>query len=336
MNFLLPSCTFLRYFMPLIIEGDKYDIKSTVYWFPNSKYDNPEEHLKYLEFLSKKYNFSLKPNKEVQDCTGITFTIEGVRSSLLDLNKNKLCVLTSMQDFKVWYPSYVSKANYIFMPSRFIANYHYLLSEKNLYLGSPKYDINLSRKGICEKYDLPRENKYALIIASRQKYNLNVERMSMSFPHRERLYQYLKNMGYTVIIKTRGKDIVPIKDRHCDYYFEDFSWFPHSTMELIYLSEIVFNYSSSAIKECVMLERPVINFDIKNKEKSFDFLYGQGYVRELPVILIEDKFQRSIEKVLEKIKLDPEIFKRTQERFLFVPNNVSKKILEVVHDKKFS
>ena len=41
MNFIVTEMTFMRYFMPLILEGNKRAIKSRIFIAPNTKYNNP-------------------------------------------------------------------------------------------------------------------------------------------------------------------------------------------------------------------------------------------------------------------------------------------------------
>ena len=59
MNFILTEMTFLRYFMPLIIGGNKRNIKSTVYYHNSGKYNCPNKNIDSLKALSQKYKFNL-------------------------------------------------------------------------------------------------------------------------------------------------------------------------------------------------------------------------------------------------------------------------------------
>ena len=93
------------------------------------------------------------------------------------------------------------------------------------------------------------------------------------------IYNCIRNKGYNIIVKARGKE--PARENHKgDYYFQDYSWHPHTTMELTKISDLVINFGSSGIKEFVMLETPIINFNIKPKEKikhTVEFLYDYNY-----------------------------------------------------------
>ena len=53
MNFILTEMTFLRYFIPLIIEANSRNIDCKVFIHPNNKYNNP---LKYEDLLEDTNN----------------------------------------------------------------------------------------------------------------------------------------------------------------------------------------------------------------------------------------------------------------------------------------
>ena len=101
-------------------------------------------------------------------------------------------------------------------------------------------------------------------------------------------------MGHRLLIKTRKKDSFNTEKfkkwfgNICEYmYFEDESWYQHTTMELIKVSKLALNFGSTTIKECVMLDTPVINFDIKPQIRhgkdlgkyrlGMSYLYDQKY-----------------------------------------------------------
>ena len=67
MNFVLSEMSFLKYFMPLIIEGNKRNIKSHFYIFEHNKYTSPfkQKNISYLKekILSKDYFFLLRAMK---------------------------------------------------------------------------------------------------------------------------------------------------------------------------------------------------------------------------------------------------------------------------------
>ena len=70
-------------------------------------------------------------------------------------------------------------------------------------------------------------------------------------------------------------------------------------MELIKACDVVINSSSTTIKECVMLGRNVINFDVKPFRKHMEFLYGYPFVHELPVSIDRDTLKHAIKTKAE-------------------------------------
>lgn len=268
--FYLKECSYLRYYMPLIEELNKRNITSHMLVSFSKKYNCPSLEKNYT-VLSRLLNNNNIQSTVVADKTyqlpdnSVMVTMEG--RGIDELQKTKgvtVYSLVSNCDFVSRYDKYIDKpVDYVVFPSQKFANYYNKLSDKNLYLGSPKYCIDLKREVIINKYGLDHDKKYALIVFPklRDVVNSNVERH----------ITYLKNNNYIVLVKSRAKDSAHnLNDKKYlgDFYFEDSVWYPHDTMELICISDIVINYSSSTIKESVMLRTPMINFDIKPKIKD--------------------------------------------------------------------
>ena len=106
MNFLLSEMTYLKYFIPLIIEGNKRGIESTLYICPCHRINgaSKDHHRKQIEILSKKYLFNIKDigiiNK-IEEKAGLTFMVEG--QGVKYLSELKRCIkvsLSYMSDFK--------------------------------------------------------------------------------------------------------------------------------------------------------------------------------------------------------------------------------------------
>ena len=95
------------------------------------------------------------------------------------------------------------------------------------------------------------------------------------------------------------------------------------------VSDIVFNFGSSAIKECVMLDIPIINFDIKPFENEFVPLYDYKYAANFP----GDYDLLSLEKTLSHlIKEDfSDEFKLSRKNHLYPKEfNSSESILDFI------
>ena len=164
MNFVLHEMTFLRYFIPLIIEGNRRGVKSKmyVYWTSN-KYSSTIKNQKQLLEFSDKYNFQILDlgDWNSDGDTNLTFFIEGVGTfDGIIIKRNSIDQLfvsiTYMADYQNTYENYINICDYILFPSKFFAEEFNTLSEKNLYLGSPKYDVEMN--------SLPRDKKRVLII----------------------------------------------------------------------------------------------------------------------------------------------------------------------------
>ncbi len=314
MNFILSEMTFLRYFMPLIIEGNKRNIKSNLYIGRNNKYNNPYSFISQLRELSQQYDFDLKDISEANDSSGITFLIEGVDVDLLDRSKTKIISMTYMTDFSGLYDSYVNKVDSIVFPSEYFAKLYNKTNSKNLYLGSPKYDILLDKDRINQKYWLTNGKK-ALIIYPRtrdkDKVNLNG------------IYSCLKDMGYDIVVKTRGKDPVSNSLHKGDAYFADKSWFPHTTIELIEASDIVINFNSTSIKECILAKTPLVNFNVK-PWMPLEELYNYDYCKAFSKFN-ESEFRQAIDDLT--LKDLSESFEKAIDNHLFRGNS-SERILD--------
>jgi predicted glycosyltransferase len=99
-------------------------------------------------------------------------------------------------------------------------------------------------------------------------------------------------------------------------------------MELIYLSDIVINFSSTAIKECALLRKPVVNFNVKPYARRLDELYSYEYCIEL-----DNDFSRaSIEKAVKDLTTKDlsNAFNLVQSERLFEPGFTSEKILDIL------
>lgn len=310
--------TLLRYFMPLIIEGNKRNLLSTVFIGSNAKYSSPHKYIDVIKNMSEQFNFKIDKLRANVSLADVTFFVEGSGIENIKGNGSKV-VLTSLRDFSVLYKNYIELSTYVIMQSKFLADHYGTLSEKNMYLGSPKYDVILNKDKISIKYGL--SNKNALCLFPKLKHM-----DSRKYEQLLTIYSYLKKMGYNIVVKTRGKDLVPKKYRG-DKYFEDYSWYPHSTMELMSISDIILNFDSTSIKESIMLNRPVINFSIKPM-KLFSFLYDDKYAPNLDMGVNYELFEQTLER-LTSVDLSNDFY-NAREKYLFQPSEISNKILNLV------
>ena len=185
--------------------------------------------------------------------------------------------------------------DHVIFPSEFFANYHKTVSDKNLYLGSPKYDVEIIREDVLQKYDLPASRNVLILFPKLR----DLEKSNII-----EICNHIKKMNYNILLKSRGKDPVEKLGFHmmkAYKYFEDASWHPHTSMELMLASDLIINFGSTAIKECVMMRTPVINFPIKPHqiEKTFPFLYEYDYCKQLKTNCSFEEFQSSVKYLTE-------------------------------------
>ena len=257
-----------------MIEGNKRGIKSKFFIDKNHKYNcsvtNPKNS-EYLKNLSKIYNFSIFPINEIKTYPGITFLIEGVGRKNLTTRHTSVS-LTYMSDYRVLYETYMKEVDYIIFPNKKFAEEYGTISPKNLYFGCTKYDLDysrISRKSITNKYSLDYNKKFALIIYPKSR--------DLSNFFIKNIIDDVRKIGLTPILKHRGKENI-LNSFGC-VYFGDFSWYPHTTLELMNISDVVINTSSTSIKESIMMNKPIVNFSVK-PHKRLSFLYNYDFVTD--------------------------------------------------------
>ena len=290
MNFLIKEMTYLRYFMPLVSEGNKNGVISKFFVGKSGKYNCPNlpKHKSQLKTLTEEFNIQSYQINEVTDHPGLTFLIEGVGVNYTN-DSHKKASMTYMTDFRGLYDNYIDHVDNVIFPSKSIATHYGKINPKNLYLGSTKYDTNLSVEECLELTGLSKDEKYALIIYPRY-------RDLSKFPIRK-IIESIKSLGMIPIIKSRGKE--PCTDLMGCLYYEDTSWFPHTTMLLLECVDIVVNTGSTAIKECIMQRKPVINFNLK-PHFHLPFLYQYDFCEQANFKNFnKETFQKSIERLLK-------------------------------------
>jgi hypothetical protein len=313
MNFFVSEMTFLRYFIPLIREGNNRNIQSTVYWSPSRKYNCPLKHFENLKSLAKEFSFNIKRINDKIKNNQITFLIESHGHEYFN---GKKISLTYMTDFRSTYNDYIKKIDYCIFPNKmFLEKFNLPDSPKNLFLGSPKYDVNLDKNTILKKYNLP-DKKKCLILFPRHRDQRNIDLI--------RIIEELKNLDFEVCMKARGKEPCPKSISDKVRYFEDESWHPHTSMELISVSDLIINTDSTGTKECVMLRKPVLNFKIKPFENPLNFLCDKKFCAEIKTPINYDLISQ---KVNDLKNVSANDFEGVINKYLF-PLGSSKRILD--------
>jgi len=333
-NFVLAHMYHVQYFIPLIMEANKRGIKSKVFTFyieadwekgKNSSV-HPYRYIDYIKEIAKKYDFDFNLCNDANEIEGLTFFGEkrGLSNILTSNKKTHKVILTRLIDFNEpygvdnWYDNYIDKVDNVIFISKFFAKYYKKVSDKNLYLGSPKYDIVLDKELLKKKYDV-QSDKNVLIFLPELQYMKKI--------NLKEVYRILRDMGYSLMGKGRAKDSAP-SDLRPDQYFEDTEWFPHASMELIEIADMVINFESAVTKECVMLDTPFINFRIGMCDLPFPFLYDYGCCRNLNVKFSLDKFETVVNEIFTKSS--KEDFQEIKSKHLSEGGNASKRILDAL------
>lgn len=330
-NFVMANMLHVKYFMPIVIAGNKMGIKSKWFLFwpetknppKESSNNHPGDHIDELKRLSKQYGFEFIRCRDDKDIHGLT--IFGERRGVNNIQRGtpdiKKVVLTCMLDFcgnnmYHWYEPQVEKVVFI---NQSLANRYRCMSAKNVYWGTPKYDIRIESASVMSMYGIKDDNNALVFVVN----DTGCERKTFDLNQK---CKWLKEMGYNIIAKARSASPAP-KDMVYDYYFKEESWYPHISMELMRVSQIAIICNSSANKECVMMNLPWINFDVVNNSKPFRFLQNEyGFCKELNAHVEEAEFKKTVEMLAHRD--NAEEFKKARAVYFCEPGGVGKKILE--------
>ena len=292
--------------------------------------------------MSEAYGITLRPVTHLRDAKGVIFTSEesGVKmmAALDGLTKISM---TYQTDFTISYHKYIDDVDYVMMPSEFIARYYNLETPKNLYLGITKYDVPLKNSDTCNKYGLNPTAKRVTFMWPKQR---DLSKMPIH------IIDSLGDLGYQVLIKARGKDLVESKyrtkyEKAGHRFFSDDSWYPHTTQELIEISDLVINSGSTTIEECVMHNTPLINFDIKPQVRhgisrehrvTHDYLYKYPYCLDLKG-LPKDFSTHMLAQMIQSLVTNSweDEFTECRQRHLFDHSNTSEKVLNFLEESIF-
>lgn len=267
-NFLLDGLTFLRYYAPVALEASRRGHACRFFIKKSNKYNCPyvEKNMNMLLSFCEPNGFSIHSHEELHSYPGLCFLIEGGMVEFLGPQHHSVS-LTYMTDFRFSYEKYIDAVDNVIFPSELFAQHYNTISDKNLYLGSPKYDFESDPDEVYKSYNLSKENKYCLIIYPKLR---DLHKVDI-----EKVIQIADKLGYTSIIKHREKD-KPRKKYNCKTY-GDFRWFPHTTLDLLTVSDIVINTGSTTVKEAVMKQVPILNFNIKSHHEHLVFLYDHNF-----------------------------------------------------------
>tara|TARA_Y100000385_G_scaffold284239_1_gene341898 strand:+ start:11 stop:862 length:852 start_codon:yes stop_codon:yes gene_type:complete len=262
-----------------------------------------------------------------------------IKKSLL-FKINSKCLKVSLQEhlnFKWNYEAYIDKVDISVFPSKYYATEYNKISPKNVYLGNTKYDNIPNESEIYKKYGLNSTDNHVLIFFPKKKFrkHLPIKRKEL-----EKIYDYLKKMGYKIIVKARPKEL----EQYCskDIKIEGklkgdklvvSEIYPNESVELLKISKYCILFSSSAVEETIMTGTPTLDFvsdndkaTINGKLKRLSFLYDKKCIKEV------EKWKKLNHSKLKKLFEDFEVkngprFKELQKKYLF-EGNISQKLVE--------
>lgn len=323
--FALNEMTHLRYFAPLAIAASKQGLRCEFLIHSRGKYNCVSKHFPALKSFCKSIGAAISSAQDFNKTDQIIFCVEGAKgdhnkfaSGLISLN-NRIFVLTYQADFYFNYYIYKDFAEKIFLPSQYMIDNadkykdhpHYCFdsnSSKNFPSGVPKYDVKLVKDSILQKYNLSLRPKVLFVFpnpgiglscgplySNGEQYGLTIDNLTL-------LYSTLHSLGFEILVKSRGKHPLsgPWKSFKGDHYLVDASWFPHTTMELIEICDLVINVDSTTIKEAVLGHKPILNFSLRRPEamiKGYDFLYNYDYCKEFDLFPNEAVLREAIQEL---------------------------------------
>ena len=326
-NFLVTECTFLRYFLPLIVEAKNLGIDSCVFVGRTGKYScaQSQKNFERILFLSNNFGFKIAHINESYKVKGEPiFCIEGCGvEKEHKQNNNKIFSITYMTDFSVSFNDYIEKVDHVIFPSLKFAEYYDCLNDKNLYLGSPKFEhcFHQDKSKIFKKFGLNDSEKVVTYISPKNRDKNKVDQT--------RIVEKLKNAGFFVFCKARRKDMV-WQPSIFDRVIYDDNWFPHASLELINISEFVVNFDSTAIKESILLRKPILNFNVKpSNVKRLNFLYEYDFCYNFN---IGDDIEKIDDLIFEMTKKDhAKDFEQCIKQNLFKVEGTCRRILKAAN-----
>ena len=316
--FSLGDCSNLKYYIPLVYYAKKRDLKvSFDIHFGWNKWCSVSVKGNHEWTLNLMHENKIPVFHRSTDFAKVRICNEGRWNPKEREAKTLIYSLTTLTDYSYTYFKYIDDVDFCVFPSKYFINFikeenKIILgtggqhtkkivaktvnaiaenSGKNLFLGSPKYDLvkNFCKKEILKKYELHDGKKYALFIYPRVGDLRHTD-------YKVKLKE-LKNLGYTIITKTRIKDPFQNYEKDIiDHYFYDKGFWPSTMLELIYVSDVVVNTDSCTVKEAVMLDKKVVNV----KSKSYNVLEDL-YVENAKDIFLWN--YNSSEKILDHIDL---------------------------------
>jgi hypothetical protein len=318
-NFILTGMTFLRYYVPLAIAAKKRSIRSSFYVSRSNKYNCPSRFTEKLDLLREQYEIGFYPIEEIQRDTNPIITVEGDGIQFWN-NRSRVFSINFCTDYIVSYKTYLDKIDSLFLPSELFKSKIDKDRQQNVScLGTPKFDISIDQAEVRKKYDL-NDQKYVTLFYPRS-------RDLSNFPIQE-VVKKLNDLGYSVLVKSRLKDPVSLDVGTKNRVFYDTDWYPHTSMELIAVSDFIVNTSSMSIEESICMLKPTLNFDVKPFDQTFPELF-ENDTNINRVKYDQHRFESDIENIIT-MSLDKDSLINVRNKFFNNVGNTSEKILDMI------
>lgn len=340
-NFIISRINYLPYYIPLVIEAKSRNIASNFFLYnSDKKFISPytPQHLKELKKLANQYDIKLYDVSRLIDFPAITFFCEGdivgrqrkdepsVNFKYITEGHRKISLVCNFE-YVMFYDNYVNNVDNVIMLHKFWAEKYHKINAKNLYLGSPKYDMKYFNMGqsveerqayLTNKYKINLKHKYILVMFPKNP--VKHHKKNTLYPTKKvlvEIYNAIREMGYGIIVKSRSQDPVNDPVLRGDYYFEDIDFYPCNSMELIEIAHMVIYFSSSVNEECVALKTPYIDLKVDLTKDRFDNLndirYGICWSYDH---LVRNSIKQRIKKFIDYLQKNH-----------YQPNVIDKKLL---------
>ena len=177
-------------------------------------------------------------------------------------------------------------------------------------------------QAVREKYGIPNDKPVVTVFVPKVR--------DMGAVSMDNIRNVLRKDGCYIITKTRIKDPTP-KRYQGDKHFHTSYYHPATPLELMAVSDIMVNFDSTAVKEAILMDTPVINFPVKTHVKPLHFLYdgvcAVNMRKPFDYGVFDGHIKRMLEGSFEKA------FKAIKEQSLFT-GNVAEKIVNFIEGKK--
>lgn len=303
--FALKEVTYLKSFMPLIrLWGARHEILIFIY-SRNEKLTSPVRNRESLEILKPyPWVWYKKAEDVIRGCRERGFrnliTLEGEPFQDEDNTDRDLnvVVITHMVDFTRTLPWYYEDVDRILLHSRYMTHNLEFKDEqgKFLYTGYPQYLVlkDLDAQEIRKKYDLPAGDRILCVLGPKKMFYRETHRVL------KEICDYARERGLYIVYKTRKKDRVSLYIRWLlrnHRYFYDVSFYPPTSLELMFVSDLVINFDSTGIQEILMLEKKVVNFFTKHYRFMTE-IYAEDAVTDLNLETPRDELFEALDRAL--------------------------------------